>query len=114
MTSTPADHADTVLARAIPDWEAVYEPGNVSDYLIGYANSEAAAKGAAIAWVLSQSDKTAARLEWVPQDWSGEHDEWFDLIELHDDGVETAVDVTVRHRVRPYTAADFALPEETV
>ncbi|MEU0992286.1 hypothetical protein [Streptomyces sp. NPDC005953] len=103
--------ADTVLARAIPDWEAVYEPGNVSDYLIGYANSEAAAKGAAIAWVLSQSDKTADRLEWEPQNWSDRHDAWFDLFERHDDGAETGVGVTVRRRLRPYTAADFA-PED--
>ncbi|MFD9721068.1 hypothetical protein [Streptomyces sp. NPDC059076] len=93
------------------DWEAVYEPGNVSDYLIGYANSEAAAKGAAIAWVLSQSDKTADRLEWEPQNWSDRHDAWFDLFERHDDGAETGVGVTVRRRLRPYTAADFA-PED--
>lgn len=112
MTSTP--DTDAVLARAIPDWEAVYEPGNVSDYLIGYTNTEAAAKAAAIAWVLSQTDKDASRLAWVPQTWSDEHDEWFDLIEVHDDGVDTAVGVTVRHRVRPYTAADFAPSEETV
>ncbi|WP_162602939.1 hypothetical protein, partial [Streptomyces sp. CS090A] len=103
--------ADTVLAAAIPEWEAVYEPGNVSDYLIGYANSEAAAKGAAIAWVLSQTDKTADRLEWVPQSWNDRHDAWFDLIERHDDEVDTGVGVTVRHRLQPYTAADFA-PED--
>ncbi|MDQ0694272.1 hypothetical protein [Streptomyces sp. W4I9-2] len=103
--------ADTVLAAAIPEWEAVYEPGNVSDYLIGYANSEAAAKGAAIAWVLSQSDKTADRLEWDPQSWNDRHDAWFDLFERHDDGVDTGVGVTVRHRLHPYTAADFA-PED--
>lgn len=104
--------ADTVLAAAIPEWEAVYEPGNVSDYLIAYANSEAAAKGAAIAWVLSQSDKTAARLEWEPQTWNDRHDAWFDLIERHDDGTETGVGVTVRHRLHPYTSADFT-PEDT-
>ncbi|MER8266497.1 hypothetical protein ABT007_20115 [Streptomyces griseus] len=105
------EQADTVLAAVIPEWEAVYEPGNVSDYLIGYANSEAAAKGAAIAWVLSQSDKAADRLEWVTQNWNDRHDEWFDLIERHDDGVDTGVGVTVRHRLHPYTAADFA-PED--
>ncbi|WP_399554114.1 hypothetical protein OG582_40665 (plasmid) [Streptomyces anulatus] len=99
--------ADTVLAAAIPEWEAVYEPGNVSDYLIGYANTEAAAKGAAIAWVLSQTDKTADRLEWDPQNWNDRHDAWFDLVERHDDGVDTGVGVTVRHRLHPYTAADF-------
>ncbi|MGW5989490.1 hypothetical protein ACWFRT_13935 [Streptomyces anulatus] len=103
--------ADTVLAAAIPEWEAVYEPGNVSDYLIGYANTEAAAKGAAIAWVLSQSDKAADRLDWDPQNWNDRHDAWFDLVERHDDGVDTGVGVTVRHRLHPYTAADFA-PED--
>ncbi|GGS41313.1 hypothetical protein F2B00_22225 [Streptomyces parvus] len=100
--------ADTALAAAIPEWEAVYEPGNVSDYLIGYANTEAAAKGAAIAWVLSQSDKTADRLEWTPTPHGDNYDEHFELSERHDDGVDTGVGVTVRHRLHPYTAADFA------
>ncbi|MFF3094196.1 hypothetical protein [Streptomyces cyaneofuscatus] len=99
--------ADTVLAAAIPEWEAVYEPGNVSDYLIGYANSEAAAKGAAIAWVLSQSDKTADCLEWTPTPHGDDYDEHVELSERHDDGIDTAVGVTVRRRLRPYTAADF-------
>ncbi|MFG2676974.1 hypothetical protein [Streptomyces sp. NPDC048445] len=109
--------ADTVLARAIPDWEAVYEPGNVSDYLIGYANTEAAAKGAAVAWVLSQSDKDPARLEWVEQGGNTrDHDHWDDLIERHDDGIDTGVGVTVRRRLRPFTAADFfsAIEEPTL
>ncbi|WP_162602947.1 hypothetical protein [Streptomyces sp. CS090A] len=102
-----ANEEDTVLAAAIPEWEAVYEPGNVSDYLIGYANTEAAAKGAAIAWVFSQTDRDASRLDWYPQTWSSEHDEWFDLFERHDDGIDTCIGVTVRHRLQPYTAADF-------
>ncbi|MFF8422882.1 hypothetical protein [Streptomyces sp. NPDC015680] len=105
--------ADTVLARAIPEWEAVYEPGNVSDYLIGYANTEAAAKGAAIAWVLSQSDKDPSRLEWVEQGGNTrDHDHWDDLIERHDDGIDTSVGVTVRRRLHPFTASDFASAAE--
>ncbi|MEV8048925.1 hypothetical protein [Streptomyces bacillaris] len=103
--------ADTVLAAAIPEWEAVYEPGNVSDYLIGYANSEAAAKGAALAWVLSESDKEADRLEWTSTPHGDDYDEHFELSERHDDGIDTAVGVTVRRRLRPYTAADFT-PED--
>ncbi|MEV6854774.1 hypothetical protein AB0M89_13305 [Streptomyces microflavus] len=97
-----------VPATAIPEWEAVYEPGNVSDYLIGYANSEAAAKGAAITWVLSQTDKDADRLEWTATPHGDDYDEYFELSERHGDGIDTAVGVTVRHRLRPYTAADFA------
>ncbi|WP_098007890.1 hypothetical protein [Streptomyces sp. sk226] len=109
LAGEAAAGADTVLAAAIPEWEAVYEP---SDYLIGYANSEAAAKGAAIAWVLTQTDKTADRLEWNPTPHGDDHDEHFELSERHDDGIDTAVGVTVQRRLRPYTAADFA-PEET-
>jgi hypothetical protein len=45
---------DPGLDTVLPAWEAMYEPGNVSDYLIGYANSEAAAKGAAEAWLRSE------------------------------------------------------------
>jgi hypothetical protein len=55
--------ASSSLNLVLPAWEAMYEPGNVSDYLIGYANSEAAAKGAAEAWMRSQSEVTG-RLEW--------------------------------------------------
>ena len=98
-----------VLDDALPAWEATYEPGNVSDYLIGYANSEAAAKGAAIAWVLLESEKEVTRLEWVEQGGNDkDHDHWDDLIERHDDGIDTAVGVTVRRRLHPYTAADFS------
>ncbi|WP_329390134.1 hypothetical protein [Streptomyces sp. NBC_01716] len=103
-------HAAEVQSETIPDWEAVYEPGNVSDYLIGYANSEVAAKGAAVAWVLSQSDTDAARLEWEEQPAGERHDHLFDLTERHDDGVDTDTGVTVRRRSRPYTADDIADP----
>lgn len=111
VQQTTTSEADTVLAAAIPSWEAVYEPGNVSDYLIGYANSEAAAKGAAVAWVLSESDKDAARLEWTATPHGDDYDEYFELSERHDDGIDTTAGVTVRHRVLPYTAADFT-PED--
>ncbi|MGW6741704.1 hypothetical protein ACWGDX_13415 [Streptomyces sp. NPDC055025] len=106
-------HAAEVQNETIPDWEAVYEPGNVSDYLIGYANSEAAAKGAAVAWVLSQTDKNAARLEWEELPTGERHDQWFDLTERHDDGIGTATGVTVRRRSRPYTAAEIATVDTT-
>ncbi|MET7713739.1 hypothetical protein [Streptomyces sp. NPDC005407] len=88
-----------VIEEVLPVWEAMYEPGNVSDYLIGYANGEAAAKGAAIAWLLSESDTDAARLEWVPQPTGDRHDQWFDLIENHDDGIHTGTGINVRRRV---------------
>jgi hypothetical protein len=81
----------------LPAWEAMYEPGNVSDYLIGYANSEAAAKGAAVAWLRSEKDEVG-RLEWVPQNPNGGYDAEFELVELHDDGVDTGPGITVRHR----------------
>jgi hypothetical protein len=88
---------DPGLDTVLPAWEAMYEPGNVSDYLIGYANSEAAAKGAAEAWLRSQKDETG-RLEWVPQNPLDGYDTEFELIERHDDGVDTGPGITVRHR----------------
>ena len=57
---------DKGLDTVLPAWEAMYEPGNVSDYLIAYANSEAAVKGAAEAWLRSQKEEPG-RLEWLPQ-----------------------------------------------
>jgi hypothetical protein len=83
----------------------VYEPGNVSDYLIGYANSEAAAKGAAEAWMRSQAEVTG-RLEWVPEERlaTGRYDQWFELIVRHDDGIDTGPGITVRRRVEPAAA----------
>lgn len=88
---------NAALAEALPAWEAMYEPGNVSDYLIGYANSEAAAKGAAVAWLRSQKDQVG-RLEWVPQNPLDGYDTEFELAELHDDGIDTRTGITVRHR----------------
>ncbi|MFH8581693.1 hypothetical protein [Streptomyces zaomyceticus] len=90
-----------------PAWEACYEPGNVSDYLIGYANDEAAAKGAAIAWLTSQSDKNPATLEWVDMPTGDQHDHWYDLIQNHDDGIPTDTGINVRHRL-PATVRDAA------
>jgi hypothetical protein len=95
--------ADPGLDTVLPAWEAMYEPGNVSDYLIGYANSEAAAKGAAEAWLRSQKDETG-RLEWVPQNPLDGYDTEFELIERHDDGIDTGPGITVRHRT-PRTPA---------
>jgi len=88
---------DPGLAAVLPAWEAMYEPGNVSDYLIGYANSEAAAKGAAEAWLRSEKDEVG-RLEWVSQDPIDGYDTEFELVERHDDGIDTGPGITVRHR----------------
>lgn len=95
---TPIDApADRSLDSVLPAWEAMYEPGNVSDCLIGYANSEAGAKGAAEAWMRSQAEVTG-RLEWVPQKPIGGYDTEFELVECHDDGVDTGPGITVRRR----------------
>lgn len=92
----------------LPVWEAVYEPGNVSDYLIGYANSEAGAKGAAEAWMRSQKDEVG-RLEWMPQNPLDGYDEEFELLERHEDGVDTGPGIAVRRRTtRPAAAAGSA------
>lgn len=88
---------DPGLDSVLPAWEAMYEPGNVSDYLIGYANSEAAARGAAEAWLRSQKDQVG-RLEWVPQNPLDGYDAEFELGECHDDGVDIGHGITVRHR----------------
>lgn len=99
---TPKAEVDKLRADAaselLPAWEAMYEPGNVSDYLIGYANSEAAAKGAAVAWLRSQKDQVG-RLEWVSQNPLSGYDAEFELGECHDDGVDIGHGITVRHRV---------------
>jgi hypothetical protein len=97
--------ADPGLDLVLPAWEAMYEPGNVSNYLIGYANSEAAAKGAAQAWLKSQKDEPG-RLEWaeMPLRDDDKYDHWFDLIERHDDGIDIGPGITVRHRTQKPTA----------
>ena len=97
--------ADPGLDTVLPAWEAMYEPGNVSDYLIGYANDEAPAKAAAEAWLRSQKDEVG-RLEWVPDPLMAvrEHDHWFELIE-HTEGLgTTGTGINVRHRT-PATPA---------
>ncbi|QDN57354.1 hypothetical protein [Streptomyces sp. S1D4-20] len=99
-----------IIAELLPAWEAVYEPGNVSDYLIGYANSEAAAKGAAEAWMRSQAEVTG-RLEWVPEERlaTGEYDRWFELVERHNDGIDTGPGLIVRRRT---ATAAVSQPDE--
>ncbi|GAA0637497.1 hypothetical protein GCM10009535_12370 [Streptomyces thermocarboxydovorans] len=84
----------------LPAWEALYEPGNVSTYLIGYANDQDAATGMAEAWMRSQAEVTG-RLEWVDdtQMATGRYDRWFELIECHGDGVDTGTSIVVRRRV---------------
>ncbi len=84
----------------LPNWEALYEPGNVSTYLIGYANDQDAATGMAEAWMRSQAEVTG-RLEWVDDEQmaTGRYDRWFELIERHDDGVDTGPGIIVRRRV---------------
>ena len=92
--------ADPGLGLVLPAWEAMYEPGNVSDYLIGYANDEHAAKGAAEAWLRSQKDEVG-RLEWVTQAPACDgYDRESELVEVHEDGVHTGPGITVRHRTQ--------------
>lgn len=100
----PSPERDTLIAELLPAWEAMYEPGNVSTYLIGYANSEAGAKGAAEAWMRSQAEVTG-RLEW--EQWSDAttlpdgYDALFELIERRDDGIDTGPGIAVRRRIQP-------------
>ncbi|MFF6866704.1 hypothetical protein [Streptomyces ardesiacus] len=96
LPATTNHATDTLL----PAWEAVYEPGNVSDYLIGYANDQDPATGMAEAWLRSQAEVTG-RLEWVDDEQmaTGRYDRWFELIERHDDGVDTGPGIIVRRRV---------------
>lgn len=88
------DYRDELL----PAWEAVYEPGNVSNYLIGYCNDEAPAKAAAEAWFRSQYGSPIGRLEWDAQPAGDRHDAWFDLTHIEPDGTETGPGITVRRR----------------
>lgn len=91
--------ASRSLDAVLPAWEVVYEPGNVSDYLIGYTNDQDAATGAAEAWMRSQSEVTG-RLEWTEMQLrdGDEYDRWFDLVQRHDDGIDTGPGITVRRR----------------
>ncbi|MFE2297958.1 hypothetical protein ACFXAW_07155 [Streptomyces sp. NPDC059445] len=99
---TQAEARAALITELLPAWEAVYEPGNVSDYLIGYANDQDVATGAAEAWLRSQAEVTG-RLEWVSEDQlaAGRYDRWFELIERHGDGIDTGPGVIVRRRVEP-------------
>lgn len=84
----------------LPAWEAVYEPGNVSDYLIGYANDEAPAKAAAEAWLRTQRLEALGPLAWSPAPVlsAGDYDAWFELTETDTDGTATGPGLIVRHR----------------
>ena len=102
-------------SELLPAWEAVYEPGNVSNYLIGYTNDEDPAKAAAEAWLRSQKDDIG-RLEWVPEERlaTGRYDRWFELVEHHDDGIPTGPGLVVRRRAVEEThvvADDSSDPE---
>ncbi|MFE2353437.1 hypothetical protein [Streptomyces parvulus] len=94
----------TRAADLLPAWEAVYEPGNVSDYLIGYANDQDPATGMAEAWMRSQAEVTG-RLEWVADEQlaTGRYDRWFELVQRHDDGVDTGPGIIVRRRLADET-----------
>lgn len=87
-----------VRAQSIPAWEVVYEPGNVSDYLIGYTNDEAPAKAAAEAWFRSQYLDEVGSLAWVDQLHGKDFTAWFDLIHVAPDGDKTGPGITVRCR----------------
>lgn len=89
----------TRLFGALPAWEATYEPGNVSDYLIGYANDVAAAKGAAEAWFRSQSEMPG-ELAWEEQPINlpgAGCDVWLECHRTDEDGV-TDTGMVIRHR----------------
>ncbi|MEV4096930.1 hypothetical protein [Streptosporangium saharense] len=76
---------ERIRAR-IPEWEAMYEPGNVSSYLIGYLATEDSARAAAEAWLRTQA-ADLGRLDWDP---------YGGLSEIHEDGAETDTGIVVR------------------
>lgn len=81
---------------ALPRWEAIYEPGNVSSYLIGYLNDEGPAKAAAEDWLEAQTSDVLGELRWDFCLTSGEYDAWWQLAEICE-GVETDTGMLVRH-----------------
>lgn len=96
-----AAHRDLVLTERIPAWEAVYEPGNVSDYLIGYTNDEIPAKRAAEAWLRAQRLDEVGTIDWIsdPVMAAPEYDVWHELVEVGDDfEVLSKPGIIVRHR----------------
>jgi hypothetical protein len=95
-----------IREQSIPSWEAVYEPGNVSDYLIGYTNDELPAKAAAEAWFRSQYLDEVGELVWTEQVYGSDFTAWFDLTHIAPDGDESAPGITVRCAAcRPTTTA---------
>ncbi|OEV14069.1 hypothetical protein [Streptomyces nanshensis] len=99
--------AELAARPAIPAWEAMYEPGNVSDYLIGYTNDEATAKAAAETWIRSQSEVTG-RLEWEPDAPLSSYDQEWKLVQRHDDGIDTGPGIFVRQRAADAAERDAA------
>jgi hypothetical protein len=90
---------EQIRTDVVPLWEAVYEPGNVSDYLIGYANDEAPAKAAAASWFVSQQLDEVGRLVWADQGPGAGCSAWFDLIHVDPELGEVSTGITVRRRV---------------
>ncbi|MEU8381731.1 hypothetical protein [Streptosporangium sp. NPDC048865] len=89
------DHADDLG----PEWEAAYEPGNVSNYRIGYLATEDLAKAAAETWLRSQATDLG-RLKW---------DQYGQLVEVDDAGFETDTGLLVRRRVQAPQLAHAAV-----
>lgn len=88
-------------ATDVPRWEALYEPGNVSSYLIGYLNGEAPAKAAAEAWLRSQTLDQPGALRWDEFQMDPArfgYDVEYRLREIDEDGVETESGILVQHR----------------
>jgi len=86
----------------LPPWEALYEPGNVSSYFIGYLNDEKPAKAAAEAWLRSQKLDEPGRLRWDefrldPARFG--YDVEYLLREVDVDGTDTESGIRVQHRV---------------
>lgn len=89
------------LALYLPLWEAWYEPGNVSTYLIGYTNGEPAARAAAEGWLRSEGWDWPGGLEWVPEPTlasDSQYDAWLTLLHHHPDGACTDTGISIRRR----------------
>jgi hypothetical protein len=98
-----------VLADHLPTWEVMYEPGNVSDYLIGYTQDEAGARGAAEAWFRSQST-LPGELAWHEQPIrlpDAGFDRWLECHRTDPDGTVTDTGMVIRRLAQqPTTPKD--------